>query len=545
MGALLVLGVALAGEPFFVANDDVTMQAFSNGDYTGAVAGRLVHVNAVAGKTLALLFSRFPSVPWYSLNLWGAWITTFSCALFLAVAGPARQRATRLALALCATGLAVPTAALQPTFTSAALALGAAGLLMLAAASTRRGVMAWTAAGIGVLACVAASMIRWDSFLGIVLGFLPVWFAVATRAGPRRSAVALATLFVAVGGFYLVDRSLYADGAWRDYDSFRQAHKALFRDNQLRPSEELRNTLRTVGWSTGDAALFKRFVYADPDVFTSDALRTLEDTLPRRRAAEPSQIFRTAVAPYSEFAVLLVAIVVVNMGRCRRALHRLWLAGSLVWFLAICGYLTMYVRFPTRMATPFWACAVVIAAVVPDALAGADGLRRAIVVSAPRARIATLSATTLVLVAVSANALHRATSIGDAAREERATLATDLETLRRVDPDGVFIGPGGSLPTRGADPWRSATPFREIAYVELGWPTFSPHFERRLASLGIDDLYEHLAFEPGFYFLGRETLVTRFQQSLRDHHGWEVTFDPLAELHDGYFVWTAVGSRRR
>lgn len=522
------------------ANDDVTMAAFANGDYSGGVASRLIHIHVAVGQVLAFLYSWLPRVPWYALLMRAGWAVAWSAVLFLVFSGPAHGRAIRVVLAVAAIAIGFPGGTLVVTFTSGAFAIGVAGLLLLAAAATRDRLAAGLAAGLGGAALLCSSLIRWDSFLGIVLAFLPVWAAIALRAGLRRSLVVAAVVGVAAFGLHAVDHAVYThNDEWRTYDEFRLAHKDLIRGNRLAASDDLTAAIRKVGWQPADAGLLKAFVFADPDVYTTDALRTLRDAVPAQRVSELGDVFRIAVKPYRFFAWTLLAICVVHLVRARRPLTRLWIFGSLVWLSAVLAYLTMYVRFPTRMATPFWASVVIVAAVVPDLLRANELRRRPLMEMAPATRLAIAGATLVALFMVASNAIDRADGLSRHSRALHRLYAEDAATLRSIDPDGVFVGSGGTVTTTGTDPGHAGTAFRDLRYIELGWPTFSPHYQRRLANLGVTNLYESLAFDKGFYFVGREPLANALERFLLRHHGWKVDFTEVATLHRNVSVWTA------
>lgn len=545
VASLLIGGTVHRHVPSWGANDDVTMVAFANGDYSGGVASRLVHINVVAGQALAFLFSWFPRVPWYSLMLWAAWGAAWSTALFLALSGAAHGRAGRLALAVAAIAVGFPGAALVLTFTAGGFALGVTGLLFLAAAAERTRLAAWFAAGIGGTALVLASLIRWDSFFGILLAFLPVWAAIASRAGLRRSLLAAATVAIAAFGLHMIDQAVtVGNDEWRAYEEFSGAHRDLMRGNRLAPSEDLRAAVQALGWDPGDVGLLKAFVFADPDVYTTDALRTLRDSLPAQRVAEASEVFEIAVKPYRHFAWALLGICLVQLVRSRRFLTRVWIVGSVVWLLAVVGYLTMYVRFPSRMANPFWASALIVAAIVPDLLLTREFRSRPIMQMAPVARVVVIGATFVGLFMVTSNAADRLDGLARYGRGSHFLYESDAATLHDIDPDGIFVGSGGTVTTTGTDPRDALTAFGELDYIELGWPTFSPHYQRRLANMGITNLYEDLVFREGFYLVARGTIASALQQSLLRNHGWDVKFTEVATLHRDVSVWVATGAKR-
>lgn len=542
--SLMAIGIARF-DPVWAANDDPTMIAFANGDYAGGVASRLVHMNVAIGQLLAFLYSWLPRVPWYSLMLWGGWIAAWSAALFVAASGSARGRGMRLVLALLAIGIGFPGAALIVTFTSGAFGIGVAGLLLMTLAATRTQRAARLAAGLGGAALVASAMVRWDSFLGIVLAFLPVWVAIAFRAGMRRSLVTAGVVAIAAFGVHQADRIAYThNDEWRAYDETRVAYKELKRGNRLLPSDALDAAAQSLGWTAIETELLAGFLFADPDVYTIDALETLLDRVPAQRAADLSEVYGIAFEPYHYFLWTLLGICLAHLIRIRRLMPSIWIVGSLAWFAAVMGYLTMYVRFPSRTAVPFWTTAVLVAAVVPDVLLTAQVRSRPMSSVAPAARRALTGAIVVAFLMVVSNAGDRIDSISVRADALRGRYARDAETLRGVDPNGIFIGMGGSVTTTGTDPRRADTAFGELRYVELGWATFSPHMERRLAQMGITNLYESLVHDEGVYFVASARRAKYLEHFLLKHHGWEVRFREVSPLHGNVSVWTATTPSR-
>jgi len=128
--AVLLVGFVVGRlQPRYETNDDVVMQMISSGQMTGIPEGNLVFTNILIGKSLALLYSKFPLGHWYAAYLYGIHIIAVTVIVLVLLLRGGRWWGA----VPCAVFLAIFEIRflLLPQFTTTAFMIGLAGVLLL------------------------------------------------------------------------------------------------------------------------------------------------------------------------------------------------------------------------------------------------------------------------------------------------------------------------------------------------------------------------------------------------------------------------------
>ena len=498
----------------FLVNDDSTLEALINGDYTGHRTSSLVVAPTMLANAMRLGYVLFPRLPWYGIGLYALQIVAW--AAIGTVAFSLRRRppiAERIVIAVTILVLA-PWMILRLSFTPTALLLGAAGVLVFGASAGVRGRVGVAYAVIAGVLLGAAYLVRSDSFWGAVVAFAPLLVLTAWKAGVRRSltfALVVATFALVGFGSNRLDYSRTAD--WRAFMHMNSARSTLHGTNRLDAKNVSLSELHQIGWTRNDLKLFAGFFYPDPKVFTYDDIRSLGAKAGHLRPHDSwNRVANSLRSP-----VLLPLLVAVFLALRRRRRFLVSLAAA-VWFFGVLIALSIFVRLPDRVLYPLEGGAALMAAVLPAYLSGVRAGERS---GFTRKSIALVAVVALVLAVTAVDGVRGVPHIGDENSHAAADRSAGLADLTAFDPKGVYIATG-NLFGMDADPLVAATPFANPRLIPLGWATNSPLFTARLTNAGVGDLFTALLRKPHVYLVGLQILAAQVQTFYLQHRGVKV-----------------------
>jgi hypothetical protein len=524
IAALLVFGHAT-----FEINDDTTLNAIANGDYTGHRSSSLVVAPAMLAHVMRAGYALLPNLPWYGITLYAlqaiAWTAIGVVAFTLR-----RRPALPERLLIIATMLVlVPWMILRVSFTPTSLLLGAAGILVFAASAQVRGRvgLAYAAAGGALLGTLY--FIRVFSFEGVVIAFAPALAFIVWKAGVRRTAVfaIVVGMFVVVG--FGTNRLQYGRSAeWRAFMTENAARSSLHATPRLEQQNVPLKDLTRIGWSQNDLRLFADFFYPDKHVYSAKAIKTLAKLSPRvADTTRVSNIFNKLRGPF--VAIPLAVAVLLALRRSRAA--ALFTLATALWLGAVLIALLLYVRLPNRVLIPFEGGAVFIVAIAPSYLTAPSKAKRPAWFS-----IAVVALLVVLLAPTVWNGVLSPVRISRDNAHELARRTRAYEGFEEIDPKGIFIARGDFFGLN-ANPLAVHTPFENPRFIALGWATNSPLFTARLARVGITDVYRSLARNPHVYLYGKATEIRNVALFFKQHRG-AVTYEKVG-THTiyGYNVW--------
>jgi hypothetical protein len=519
--------------PTFDTNDDVGMMFIADGTYYGEPRPHLVFQHPAVGLVLSTLYRAIGGVNWYAVWLYALHAGALAVVLSLACADRRTPLLWRIVAVAGFVGVYGAWMWMHLQFTSAAMMIGAAGVLLYASAAARPRVSYGVVVGAGALVGLA-SFVRWRSFQAVVLLALPVVAAALRRVPWRRQAVFAGSVAGVVLSGMLFSAAYYAgDEGWRDYFEFNDVRGGIHSTAAL-AEHATSETAEAVGWSYTELAMFQRWFYLDEEVYTVGALADLRTEL-GTPAAPVSDVLDVAEGRLGVMRLVLVGGLPLVAGVVGRS--RGWaITGALVvWFAAVLTGLAVFARLPERVSVPILAFLALVLVLRPPAVfpepdppthVGRTWLRRAAVVAMVGVTVAGIWVGSLETAAAS----RRASA-------DRSELAVLLDDLAEVDGDGVYLSWADSVTASRASP--ESVPSVPVTLLPLGWHQRSPMHADRMLELGITDLYLSLASDPNVYLPSARTRPhpELFADYMAEHYGFEGVLRPVAVVGPGSGVF--------
>ncbi|MFQ5507917.1 MAG: hypothetical protein ACE5FN_01125 [Leptospirillia bacterium] len=539
--ALLAAAIVLSGFDLFLSrfsirfatNDDTTMQLIAMGFYTdGVPSPHLMLVGLPLGFLLKGLYTVFPGVQWYSIILVGSHFIG-SVALWYVFLGHWRRGFVFAAFVLGFLFLESELL-MQLQFTSATMVLATGGLVLLLDALLRGQSFRPVAVVVAGFMVALSGFIRFKAMGASVLLALPLFLIVLGmllyRAKRRlshpavRSVTAFALVVVLVlGGGLAFEKFYYADKpGWVNYFDYRKQQARVLGYPQLMNDPRLPVLIKQVGWSPNDFFLWQRYFFFDHEIYSSAHLKTIADELQFSSGGKAGGFSRqvATLGQYRVFfqvasAVLLIALLAAPLASWAVILMMAgWSA------LVIYGFVT-FMRLPAQLALP-----VIFVATVLIAFSGC--IQSAGLPSRWRMALAALPGCFLLFVL----GVHVDEQSSLSSKNDRASVSalTQMENLRRLDPNGTFLNWLAVLRVEDMSPLTPPAQIPRLRTINTGWQTFSPLSDAFLNRKSPGDVYRGI-FAPrkqdggnlwlmlprgekqARYYMG---LITRF---MREHHG--------------------------
>ena len=286
--AVLLLAVTILSlfRPYFQYCDDNFLLLSLQGTGLNWAPSEFNHVqNVLLSLFLKNLYVGFPDIQWYScflvfsqfLSLWG----------ILAALQMGSHRAFKTFLFIL--GSAVLDVHfftnIQWTLTAASAGIGA--FLLLAAVWRKEDPKPlWPALSLALILILITVLIRDTTVLLIALASVPavVYLSRKTRMTPARRSIlwlltAAAVLSMALIAFH--HHYYFKDRGWGDSARFLYLHNEL--EDYRKPvyNETTKPFFDSIGWTANDLDLFKSWYFMDPDTYSCENLKKLNDYFPK------------------------------------------------------------------------------------------------------------------------------------------------------------------------------------------------------------------------------------------------------------------------
>lgn len=550
---IVVAGILamVLGHPVYGTNDDWSLATLISGGYSGQRETAVPFMGPLSVGVLHLAYAASASVPWY--GIWIGGLGTLGVVALAVGSVPRRRTPATLPLLVTATtagALFEVWFIMVPTFTAAACILVSAGMLLLVAALPAADLPAHKSLAVlaGILIGVGVTL-RTDVAVAALL--IPVPYVIAAvvrvlRRGERRAVwvvalgaglpcAALSITNLALGP------PLRQDAAWPRFaeaNALRGAMHSTARGPLLPVVRE------QIGWSLARLDLFGMSSQPDVRALSPAELRravdatadgaSLSGTLKAKPSAVVSSTIWPAMRDIAPLALIAGLLVLAALVGCAGAG---WprgptaaLACQLLWAALLIYGIAAALRLPERFLAP-----------VLVALSGVWIAILAWVVGETRAPVARLVSryTLLGVCAVFCTAFFLTS--GPLARAERAEIATiyrssQVSDIGRRHGDITIIAAAGYLTGESQTPFRRLNVGEErLRSVDLGWPTESPGWRRRVLRLGLDPerLLPAIANDPSVAWVSNAQIANSLTTYL--HEQGLLAGDQLCEFE--LFLW--------
>ena len=499
----------------YEVNDDAILANIAAGAY-GPDTVHLVYINFLLGWLLKPLYLLAPE-----LN----WLYVFQTVLVLAALGVlcrALWQGLGPGKGLLACGALLWLIGID-LFSSFQYVKNSGVLLVTGFVLLVQNLGAWNKGTAGGLVFVLlGSMLRFQNFaaVGALAAAVLLWRFWQLDSGAKRRAVAaIAALLALVLGAKAADAAAYRlDPGWAAYTRYNATRTQI--SDFLLQNLDSSAPVEALGYTNNDCTMLASWSYYDPEVFSVEALETLERALPVRsvKAAAKDTVKEYAALLWNApFCYLLAGVVLLWLffsGRRGR--------GAFLATMAVLGALVLYLAWKGRFVHRV-EFVLVLAAAAFGALC-CTGRENAPLV--PR-RVLLCGAAALVLVCMpSYLALYE---------EQKSYLETRVDqpayTEFSQDKAHLYLADADAIDSlAGYDVLhpRPAGFFSNI--VELGgWLSGAPHRVAALRAYGVENPYSALAGGDGVYLLDFFNVSAK-EIYLSEHYGQTVERVRLQEL---------------
>jgi hypothetical protein len=513
--ALLMLGAWLAlfipGAARYDVGDDPAMEMLASGYVSGQPSPHLVFINVLYGFVLQALYSMAAGIPWYPVVMLVILLASLGGSAYL-VLRSIDGAAPFAWLWLVGLGFgAYFVSHLQ--FTSVAYLAGFLGLLIFSMRTSRLALAA------GAVLVFLGSLVRFDSFLLLLLTALPASWMYSRRALADKLIFVVGIVLLAAGGLAF-DRVYSAhDPGWADYREYNRLRGDLHMNPKFNLGPQNLPAFAHVGWSENDAWMFSQWLYEDPAVFSTSNLAYLDQNLTSNRDDSFAVILLLSVIALSPAPVAIFAAVLMR----RENELTLWMRlAVLVPVLLVLGYLSITTRLPARVAVPpLYAASLFLLArwSGPPAAPSRDWNSLGIPV---------------VFITLTFFSIRNLIVAAGENREVAANLEADLRALEPV-PGQVVVASINAMPLERLSPFTAVAEMRRLDIIQLMWSGGSPSFNQQLQRHGSTSLFQSVAHDPRFRFAvptsnwDRAQVLARFWQ---EHGEPNLTLVPVT-LPDG------------
>lgn len=493
----------------------------------------MIYSNVLLGLVLDPLYSLRSVMNWEMVLLAIVNLCSMWALLYVALSAKVSNGPTPIALLVILTGIGSLTLNITYTITAVLACLSGSSLLLTAAYPGTTG-WKWKGA-VGITLLVLGSLIRIQMLALVLVFVLPGLGFVAGSLNLRRLFIAASTAALLVAATYIFDKVyIRLSPEWQAYYTYNAVRQQLHDGHRL---SNLHNQIRRVGWTPNDQELFARWFFPDSTVYSLDHLRYLVDHTPgtsQDLSGTIKDFARTIAAPHASpylFFMLASALSIVAGRSSRTAgwgLLSVWSAALATNLVLAWGYKDPdYVLLSTvagsiafGLLLPAWRTDLLHSTATPG-----QGSRIT--------RLGTLGS--LILVAAGAVLIlvqSIETSSNNAARQAAYQgILADLGSLQasgKLVEGGLLISPAHGLPYEWSNPFKLEAP--PIDYLDTGWITFSPSYERVLRAFTVDSLPDALYRHNNLYLMTESGFTVFLSRYYEEHESINVGFEPIYAL---------------
>ena len=537
--------------PGYWINDDLKI-IWSVAGYPGGGETNpfMIYSNVLLGFLLAPLYALPMTLNWEIclftfINACSIWTV-----LYLVLSGSAStDYHLRAATAVLASGAIL---VLNITYTVTAVLASVAGIcLVLDSTSRRTSSWRWPALG-GIALMLVASLIRIQMLILVMAPVVVAMPWIGRELNWRRLLpVGIMVIFLLVSSQAFDRLYVRAHPEWNTYYSYNTIRQKLHDAHRL---NNLHTQIRRVGWTGNDQELFARWFYPDGARYSYDHLKYLVE--------RTSGMSQDPAGTLEAFALRLIeldagACVLIMLAMAWWALARAW-SKSLIWSmltvwtaaLSLNVLLALAYKSPDYVVTSTIAASLMFSMVLPRWRAEGSGPVLGGLSKAPRRVPASTVGPTILLgvaVAILLARLINASHINVVKQTTYQGILADLADLQRTGElaeDAIILSPANGLPYEWSYPFVLSRP--TPSFLNTGWITFSPEYNRVLRQYDIAPLSDALLYKDNLYLMTDVGFVPYLGRYFEEHRGMAVRFQSLYEMpnptglpgYDGNHLYT-------
>jgi hypothetical protein len=512
--AVLSLGLArLAFVPLYQSNDDVTMRLTAEGV---AIATRptpyLLFINAILGGLVVWLHNLIPSISWFTVALAIVQLMGTATVVWVALGGGAESKIQALIFLTCFDFWFW----VYPRFTMSAAVAAIGAVVLWLDQLVRHGRLKTVPLLWFVALVVCSSLVRWQSGALLLAAGLPAvawecwrrWYSLGQSATAFLMPAFLACL--AAGGVKTANDWIYRTSpGWEHFQEFNQV-RAEFLDYERAPFDaSTLATFQSLGLTPNDYHMLRSWAFEDPERFSIDVLRKLNQALPPASPGSHWQALRArygdvAAEPWTQLiivAMLLSPVLAGGESRLRIAIALLSVVGAsllIAW---------VFQRFPTSVSHPLAALVTAIG-VVGSGSARPAGLARKLTY------VIGLGIPSLLLVRLWIATVRQADAIQ--AMSDRL-----IEAVKEIrpQPDQLYVDWGGNFPYELLLGERQIKAIEPMRMLSLGCANQTPINRERLQQFHIENIFRAICERPNIRVIGQWTSAAQMQGYALEHCG--------------------------
>ena len=470
----LIAAHLLVGVRGFETNDDIGMLAMIKGLYGWAPGIDPVFMSPLFGALLRGGYSLAPSVPWFSIMLYG-FLAAGAFAGGLAVIRARGGMVVTLA-GLVGLGVLYLLAAILLSFTSAGLLLGVSALALLTQSCRSGNVWGWMERTAAFLLLPAAYLLRPGLGAFVVVFAAPLLLALWERRSVRVALQTLGPLLAFAAVDFVSTKALRSGAEHEQFARFNSVRAAFTDTKRSTPSEKTAAALAAVEWSREDYLAIANWWLHDGTVFTEEKITRFLQV----NAGPSAGLFDLGAAfglAAQTWVLLLSLVVWAGAMLASRTPDDGPTRMQPVWILLLCFVLFMMgVRFPPRFALPCYAMLILSALFLKGS--GAQG---------PKRHLITAGAL-LFAVLISCVGWTRVSRLRTMDQERFAgQQAMDQGLLQVAETTGGKMLLVEVSPVGFSFPFRESDPALQVPMLPTGWMVGSPTYYQQLKLFALGD----------------------------------------------------------
>ncbi len=522
---LLDIGILLFADISFATKDDVRLLSLLSGTMLCREPTEYVmYPNILFGLTLKELYTRFPHLPWYFLVL------AFNLVVsHLSILEVVLRRATLPAAIFI--GIAFMLFFLEPTFTTVAILMAAAGFVLLydllEAENWRENILRLF---LLFYLLLAGAVVRIHGYaFAFLFGTLFILLTATKNLFWRKAAPLLGVLFFLVSATVVYNHRYYTEH--RENSGFYEynRYKAFLNDfNLAEYSENIDEALSQAEWSRNDYELFHGWMFIENETFSLQRLERFVEALHPSFFEKSSEAVKLYADLFSHPYVLVLLFMVAGVFLLSKesGKKRLALLGVFLFILFV-----------------FSAVSVVMKTPPPRIYLGVLYLFALMVVLETSLNAENRWAAVLFFVAsLMLLAYYKRVDERNLSRQRNF-----LQNLELVDASFFYLSVDDALEPRGLDPRSDVQPLKRYKVVPFGTVVLLSETKRFMRENGLKD-YDDLVRGKGIYLLfpkrgfHKSRLLKRY---LQEHFHIETDIEIVRENENMFVVRFTPATRAR